>query len=435
VLDRLGPDIVVFSASPHVVYDYIIYRLCKARGIPMFVYEWSYFGPHTFIMPGFEEGDVGLNESYRRKLQEPGERPARLSAAAVEYAANIRQNSDAAASLHAPKLDKTFTSTAFRRATAEKAVERRPPLRDQLRLKWEDLRYSYMWQRSLLELGWRARRGLAETPRWEGGFIVERGRTFEQSMKGHFVHLRNFRRVRRWAPQAHRRRREYAKLTKPVDLNCKYVILALHFQPERTTSPQGWIFVDQIKFVQMVAASIPPDWRVYVKEHLSQFNPETYGHLYRKPEFYRELARIPNVQLIAAEISAADLVDGSQAVATVCGSIGWEAVLRGRPALVCGSTWYTACEGIFRVQDRDSCARAIQQIVDGYKVDTRKVDLFIEALEETPIGVPQASFEAYTSLTEEENVARIADATERYMKSHFPELFGERRPEENSNIK
>jgi hypothetical protein len=261
---------------------------------------------------------------------------------------------------------------------------------------------------------------LSAAPRWESGFTVERGRTFEQSMKGDFVHLRNFRRLRRWGPQAFRRRREYSKLTAPVDLDSKFIVLGLHFQPERSTSPQGGMFVDQIKFAQLLAAAMPPDWRLYVKEHMSQFNPETYGHLYRRPGYYRELVRIPRVQLIAAEISPFDLIDHAQAVATICGNIGWEAVLRGKPALVAGDGWYTECEGVFRVRTREACQKAIEQIIGGYQVDPRKVDLFLEALEEVPIGVPQASFEAYTKLTAEENIAHVAHATEQFIRSRFP---------------
>lgn len=427
VLDRIEPDIVIFSCAPHVVYDYILYCLCKARDIPIAVYEWCYFGPHAFIMPGFEDGDPELAKAYAHKLREAGDRPARLSESARQYVSAIRDAKTGGVNVHIPQLEQRFfASNPYRGAAqaveSQRRVQRRfwHDLKD-IRARWRAQLGSYRTQFDLLRNGVMVKWGKAEQKRWESAFFVERNRRFEQSMIGAFLQLRIYRQQQRWLPTALDRRKAYEALVQPMDLSLKFVALPLHFQPERSTSPQGDLFGDQIKFVQMIAASTPDDWRVYVKEHLSEFNPGAYGHMYRPPGYYETLSQIPKVRLVAADISPFDMIDHAQAVATVAGNMGWEALLRGCPALVAGAAWYIACEGVFRVRDRASCIEALRKIEAGYQVDRQKVDLFLETVEEvSPIAVPQAPFDSYTTLTLDENVQVLADMTARFISLHVP---------------
>ena len=177
--------------------------------------------------------------------------------------------------------------------------------------------------------------------------------------------------------------REYHARCSTPDFSAPYVFVALHYQPEQTTSPTGSVFVDQEVMVEMLARLVPPDWRIYVKEHPFQFFPNSIGERSRTVEFYDDLLALPNVTLVPWSTSPFELIDHAQAVATVCGTTGIETIMRGKPVLAFGYAWYRGCEGVFYTPTIDTCREAIARIAAGYRVDGRKVRLYLKAVEQS----------------------------------------------------
>src|SRR5581483_10317694 len=81
------------------------------------------------------------------------------------------------------------------------------------------------------------------------------------------------------------------------DLAQRYVYVALQMQPERSTSPMAGAYTDQLLMVQMIAALLPPDVRLYVKEHPNQ------GPKGRERSLYADLLAIPSVQFMPRSFS------------------------------------------------------------------------------------------------------------------------------------
>jgi hypothetical protein len=205
-----------------------------------------------------------------------------------------------------------------------------------------------------------------------------------------------------------RLRGQYQKLTQEIDLKSPYVFLPLHYQPEQTTSPEGEIFVNQMLVVDLLIKTLPSDWMLYIKEHPIQFMPFYKGHLGRSMTFYDDLVSYPNVRLVSLSLSPFDLIDHSKAVATVTGTVGWEAVNRGKPALVFGHAWYKGCEGVFYTPTMQSCREAIAAIKEGYYIRKEKVDLFVRTMEQVCIRA-YATKEA-SDISYEQNVQAITQA-------------------------
>ena len=65
-----------------------------------------------------------------------------------------------------------------------------------------------------------------------------------------------------------------------------FVYFALHFEPERTTTPDGDYFHDQFLALVTLRKIVPMDVLIYVKEHPSQFILKKKGSLGRSPLFY-----------------------------------------------------------------------------------------------------------------------------------------------------
>jgi hypothetical protein len=61
------------------------------------------------------------------------------------------------------------------------------------------------------------------------------------------------------------------------------------------------------------------------------------------------------------------LINRSQAVATITGTAGWEALLRGKPTLVFGYSWYRYAPGAYRVDSVPSLRDAFAKITAGVR--------------------------------------------------------------------
>jgi hypothetical protein len=130
----------------------------------------------------------------------------------------------------------------------------------------------------------------------------------------------------------------------------KYCVFGLHYEPERTSLPEGLPFDYQGHAVLAARAMIPADVSLIVKEHYSQQTSALRGFVGRSPHFYDFLESLPNTFLAPTSERLADLVDRAECVLTLTGSIGIEAVLRGVPVGYFGTPWWAGLPGTVRVQ-------------------------------------------------------------------------------------
>lgn len=156
----------------------------------------------------------------------------------------------------------------------------------------------------------------------------------------------------------------YQSLTQFPSYTSKFIYFPLHYQPERTSLPEGGIYEDMLLIVDLLAKSLPNDWQLYVKEHPYQFSrsdPRLYN--FRSKYFYSKIASYDKVKLLAAETSTSKLIEKSQFVVTVTGSTGWEALMVGKPVMLFGhSAWYSPCNSCFNVSSLEECKKAIYKI-------------------------------------------------------------------------
>lgn len=178
-------------------------------------------------------------------------------------------------------------------------------------------------------------------------------------------------------PRAHRR------FVSPSDFSKPFIYFPLHYQPELSTNPLGGYFRDQLLALELMVISLPQDWEIYVKEHPTQWlvGGNRYSP-YRPKDYYSSLARFPSVRLIPINSDSFELIRKAKVVATISGTAGWEAVLRGKPALVFGYPWYQHAPGVHRVNDLVSCRVALKKVADGEVPDPQAVLHFLKRLDE-----------------------------------------------------
>jgi hypothetical protein len=162
----------------------------------------------------------------------------------------------------------------------------------------------------------------------------------------------------------------------------KYVYFPLHYQPERTTSPEGGQYVHQYLIVNLLSSLVSDDTAIYVKEHPSQFSSRLNGERGRKREDYSDLMNENNVELVSQSADQFDLIDNSEFVVTITGTAGWEAILRGTPTIVFGNAWYRSSPGCFYVKTKSELKDVIDNITSNKSIiSSSKVEKFISEAE------------------------------------------------------
>lgn len=141
--------------------------------------------------------------------------------------------------------------------------------------------------------------------------------------------------------------RNFTKYNRKVDLSQKFVYFALHLQPEKTTSAWGGDYVDQLLALERLSEYLPDDVMIYVKENPKQ------DYNQRGKFFYKRLRSIKKVILVPNDMDTYELIRNSLFVATITGTVGWEAITGGKPCLIFGwGTWYKSLPGVFYFDDQ-----------------------------------------------------------------------------------
>ena len=326
VLMKYKPDVIVFPIVPHVLSEYVLYELALLLGIKIICFDDTWVSDRLLTHYDFWKGNDKVQEALKRNQGKKFTLDD-LSQDLKNYYIEKTKAGDPFYMKEWKNRDRQATSLFFK------------------------LKILY---RSLISLT------IFKDAYW---FLKSR---IEGNIKS-----------------------EYLNLQKEADLGKKYVYAPLHYQPEKTTSPLGGVFVDQILMVETLSYSLPEGWEIYVKEHPRQLSAAgTIGLNYnnqRYKGYYERLAKLKNVRLVPLSTDSLTLIKNSQAVATVCGTAGWEALLLSKPALVFGYPWYQDCPSILRVKDAASGREALQKIENGYKVDQADIINYLKSFDEGTI--------------------------------------------------
>jgi len=371
VIKILRPDGVLFTESPHGLFQYILYVVCIENNIKIIRYVPTHISGLTFLSSHIEHTPVYLENAYERYLHSNENREFQLSNKYLEKNRNSYNEA-------IPYYMKTLTKkdSIFQTFKVHTGKIKRFLKMNRVTAYKKGNAYALSQESTKFDL------------------IIYK-------IKGFFV--------KRKLQKAYDNFAISADLTKP------YIYVALHYQPEKTSSPEAGVFVDQWLMVNMLASSILDDWTIYVKEHSSQFSNKLYGEQGRRSDFYEKVRALRNVQLINSDTNSFDLIDNAKAIATLTGTVGLESVIRSKPVLCFGHAWYEKCHGVMKVTTCKDLKKYLEDIEKNYKVESYKVDAFLHAIE-------SVSFPAYlnpgnkagVAFDEEENIHNLTSCLLQY---------------------
>lgn len=278
--------VLIFSV-PHLGYDTALYHLAKAMGLPVLVVSQTLF-PDRFFSTD-DVGAIGLfppNPSAAPFPITRGEQPQ------LFYMKGVKQEREAGGKVSGAAIAELMTFLVFKK-------------------RWRALNPFYV-----ARLLGQMQRIYGAFPRWRDPFAT----FFHENALAYFDQLARFE-------------------EQEIDLSGDYVYVPLQMQPEMTTSSLGGKFRDQAYMIERLSEILPPHVRILVKE-----NPKQGGYM-RGPMFFHRLQRVRNLQFLPCYANTHVLTAHAKFVATITGTVGWEALCMGKPVLVFGGAWYRSFPG------------------------------------------------------------------------------------------
>jgi len=314
-------ETVLFFNVPHLTYDLVLYQTAQALGIRTLIVTQSLF-PNTYWSLN-HVGDLGHFDLTHEAPAYPIEKSKPLD---LFYMNGIKQEAEKGGPVSAQAWVQLLVFLAIKRP-------------------WKAFNLVYVWR---LVQG--MRRVYGRLPKWRDPFA----KFFHENSLAYFDHLATFER-------------------QELDLSGNFVYFPLQLQPEMTTSALGGRFRDQAYAIERLAAILPDGVRILVKENPKQ------GAYMRGPLFFHRLKRIPNVTFLPSWANTHELTAKCRFVASITGTVGWEAVRQGKPALVFGKAWYKKFQGVHEWHDEISYDDIINEPIDHATLEQNVGSLLAQA--------------------------------------------------------
>lgn len=325
-LDRTKVDCFMTHGAPHNIYDYIIMRLCQIKGILISQSEWMPFQSCLKLRYCMKYDDYDVNMENEIKRYQ------------AEFAANPSK-----------KLSERMQREYELFCGAKKRVFKISPSQKGI-FKARILFLGLLWKRD-------KRNALSRTIK-------------------HFTAKRATKRLLS----------EYEKMTVQPDYRKKYIYFPLQYQPEETTCPRGGWYVHQYLAIEMLSYYLPDDAVIYVKEHPCM--KEVLPVHTRILQHYKRIDKLKNVFLIPIETSTLEMTNHAIAVASMTGSVGFEALFKKKPYLVFGHSILKYAPNALNIRTNSDCRNALDKVFgDGIKIGDADIKAFLMAVDEASIEV------------------------------------------------
>lgn len=367
VLESLKIDIVVFENIPHQLCDYLIYLIAHKLNKKVIIFNFTLFFDKITILEKIEYGSTHIISEYQKQVKNGIPNKVLLSEKAEQYFQKTLGKYD----------------DNLRYDVKEMIVEHAKIKNQNLLLK--KLTSYFIIFLKVFNISKFNKRLLfiksLNKPSNDAITYKQTKKTFRESNMSvleytYYLFLAN---------RLKKKNLNYYNqhVQQKIDWDAPFVYCPLHFQPEATTSPLGGYYVSQYLMLSMLSKSLPKGWKLYVKEHMFQFIPHFSCEPTRTKEFYNRLKRIPNVEFVSLEIDSYTLIDKCKVVATVTGTVCFEAVTRGRPVFAFGNpTIYQNCEGIFNTGNLEQLKESFTLVINDYQPDINRVKTYIKIVDE-----------------------------------------------------
>ena len=190
-----------------------------------------------------------------------------------------------------------------------------------------------------------------------------------------------------------------------------FILYVGQYQPEAASTTFIGYYQDTFAVFDILKNCKSKNDKIIYKEHpdtfmqVSNFNTPLYKDL----RYWKKLFNIEDLITISHKENIYEAIDKSSLVVTTNSTTAIEGVIRGRPVLLFGNTWYSKCEGIFQINNFDDCINAFDKIKSGYKPNIEKVRKYLNSVAKScSKGIIHDKFYSIPSDKIQENNNKIA---------------------------
>lgn len=346
-------DVFVFFNVPHEGYDYIAYCLCQIKGIKILMPIYSPF-PGYYFSKSIEQPLLDVNKilhDYKEEYKEKDVAEITLK----PYLQEI--------------LDEYFLSKEVTPFYMKKKVS-----------VWKKIAgILLLVKKSIISA-------------FDGSLIKKSKIYISRYIKA----KKRYKKIARFIKKCS---------LKNIDYKIPYIYVPLHFQPEMTSNPLGYRYENQLLVIQMLSKFVGKEMIIYVKEHPAQKLSD-----YRTLRFYEEIAKLCNVKIVPTTTSTADLLNNSVAIATLTGTVAWEAMYKFKPVLMFGEYIYKFAPNVFCIKNNDDCVAAIKEL-SRFTMTQKDIKIYLQMLDKiTYKGYFDEDYMYVSRLTPEENYLAMLQA-------------------------
>ena len=155
----------------------------------------------------------------------------------------------------------------------------------------------------------------------------------------------------------------------------QYIFFPLQLQPEQSIDIWGKWYSNQVATVEYISKSLPLNYKLYVKEH-----KVAVGKREGLFSYYNKLRRLRNVVLIHPFEDSHNLIKNADLVIVISGTIGWEALLYGKPVITLGNVFFNDSRLVYKVNSLCNLRRTVFHLLKNYQLDEDKLLKYLVAL-------------------------------------------------------
>ena len=307
VLRKTRPTRLISSSTPHSVEAWVFAKTCEHLGLPVYVLERTPINNRAWVYRGLDTQDV-----VRRSTSGP---PPRLTAHSCNVIREQREAQPGAKDKHGFYVSRMDLSS----------------------IKGSDTNRWWSYRR---ELGTLFRGSLLGVP-----------------VRAFSVYMKN---------RLYRAYRDLAVRELPAS---PFIIFFMHYQPERSSLPEGLFHVQQWTALRLLSMTLPPGWLLLVREHPTTWL-QPLDISVRTADLYAGIASLPNTKICSMDLDTFEIIDRCAAVATLTGSVGFQAILRNRPVIAFGLPAYKDHPASLRVRSASELLHAFRAIRAGDCIDS-----------------------------------------------------------------
>lgn len=165
--------------------------------------------------------------------------------------------------------------------------------------------------------------------------------------------------------------REYTETLDNLE-KLRYIFFPLHFQPERSTLPEGVHFDKQNMAIELLSENIPKDLKIIVKDHPKQYYSDLRNNFYRNKNYLKNLEKIKNVVVVSSNHNYENLFKNALITATISGSVSWQGLVEGIPAITFSDTWLSDCPSTKLITKSINIQKDIEYLLNKKKSEVQK---------------------------------------------------------------